>query len=204
LTTIGGHGEMSRREHDMAVTLTRRRFTLDEYHRMGEAGILGEDDRVELIEGEIVEMSPIGSRHAAAVARIHHLFAVRLGARAVVWGQNPLLLPTLVSEPQPDVTLLAPRVDFYAARLPEPPDVLLLVEVAETSLAYDRRTKVPLYARAGVVEVWLADLEHRRLTVHRDPRGDGYAAIRHPAAGEAFSPLAFPDLAVTLADLLGP
>ena len=127
-------------EDSMAVTLRRRRFTLDEYHRMGETGILGEDDRVELIEGEIIEMSPIGSRHAAAVARIHHLFSIRLGDQAVVWGQNPLMLVRHQSEPQPDVMLLAHRTDFYASGLPEPPDVRLLVEVSDSSLLYDRRT----------------------------------------------------------------
>ena len=139
-------------EDGMAITLRRRRFTLDEYHRMGETGILGEDDRVELIEGEIIEMTAIGSHHAATVARIHHLFSTRLGARAVVWSQSPLLLARFQSEPEPDGMLLAPRPDFYAARLPEPPDVRLLIEVADSSLLYDRRTKFPLYARSGVGE----------------------------------------------------
>jgi hypothetical protein len=113
----------------MAVTLRRRRFTLDEYHRMGEVGILHEDDRVELIEGEIVEMTPIGRDHASVVARIQHVFAVRLGGRAIVWTQNPLLLAAQISEPQPDVILLDPRPDFYRSALPEPADVRLLVEV---------------------------------------------------------------------------
>jgi Uma2 family endonuclease len=170
---------------------------------MGEAGILGEDDRVELIEGEIVEMTPIGSRHAATVARIQHLFSTRLGDRAVVWGQNPLLLVRQVSEPQPDVMLLAPRLDFYAAALPEPPDVRLLVEVADSSLAYDRRTKIPLYARAGVAEVWLVDLEAGRVEVHRGPGTSGYADVRSPAPDERVAPLAFPDVALAVADLLG-
>lgn len=187
----------------MAVTLRRRRFTLDEYHRMGEAGILGEDDRVELIEGEIVEMTPIGSRHAGTVARIHHFFSTRLGDRAVVWGQNPLLLRTHVSEPQPDVMLLAPRADFYTSALPEPHDVRLLIEVADSSLIYDRRTKIPLYARAGVVEVWLVNLEVGRVEICRDATPRGYQAVRSPGPDEVFSPLAFPDLPVTLSDLIG-
>src|ERR671918_1302076 len=152
----------------MAVALRRRRFTLDEYHRMGETGILGEDDRVELIEGEIIEMSPIGSRHAATVARIHHVFSTRLASRAVVWSQNPLLLARHQSEPQPDVMLLAPRADFYAGRLPEPSDVRLLVEAADASVLYDRRTKLPLYARSGVAEAWLVDLQAGQVEGHRD------------------------------------
>ncbi len=194
---------MTEHEESMAVTLRRRRFTLDEYHRMGETGILGEDDRVELIEGEIVEMTPIGSRHAATVARIHHLFSTRLGDRAVVWGQNPLLLRAHVSEPQPDVALLAPRTDFYASALPEPSDVRLLIEVADSSLAYDRRTKIPLYARASVAEVWLVNVEADRVDLYRRPSAGGYADVRAPGRDERFSPLAFPDVLVTLADLLG-
>ncbi len=187
----------------MALTLRRRRFTLDEYHRMGETGILGEDDRVELIEGEIIEMSPIGSRHAGTVARIHHIFSTRLGDRAVVWGQNPLLLTRHQSEPQPDVVLLAPRADFYTGRLPEPPDVGLLVEVADSSLLYDRRTKLPLYARSGVVEAWLVDLEAGRVEIHRGLAGGRYREVQLPRPGETFAPRAFPDLIVTLGDLLG-
>jgi Uma2 family endonuclease len=190
-------------EDTMALTLRRRRFTLDEYHRMGEAGILGEDDRVELIEGEIIEMSPIGSRHAGTVARIQHLFSTRLGDRAVVWSQNPLLLARHQSEPQPDVVLLAPRADFYTGRLPGPPDVRLLVEVADASLLYDRRMKLPLYARAGVVEAWLADLEAGRIEIHHGPTGGRYRRVRVPRVSEPFAPAAFPDLAVTLAELLG-
>jgi Uma2 family endonuclease len=194
---------MAEGEDTVAVTLRRRRFTLDEYHRMGEAGILGEDDRVELIEGEIVEMTPIGSRHAATVARIQHLFSTRLGDRAVVWSQNPLLLVRHQSEPGPDVMLLAPRADFYASALPEPPAVRLLVEVADSSLLYDRRTKVPLYARAGVSETWLVDLEANRVEIHRGPGSSSYRDVSVPGADERFSPVAFPDLTVTLRDLLG-
>jgi Uma2 family endonuclease len=194
---------MAEGEDTMALTLRRRRFTLDEYHRMGESGILGADDRVELIEGEIIEMSPIGSRHAGTVARIHHVFSTRLGDQAVVWIQNPLVLAQLQSEPEPDIMLLAPRTDFYAAGLPEPPDVRLLVEVADSSLLYDRRTKLPLYARAGVTEAWLVDLEAARIEIHRDAAGSRYRNVRLPRAGEPFAPGAFPDLTLTLGDLLG-
>ena len=194
---------MMEHEDSMAVALRRRRFTLDEYHRMGEAGILGEDDRLELIEGEIVEMTPIGHRHAATVARIQHFFSTRLRERAVVWSQNPLLLVARTSEPLPDVMLLAPRLDFYAAALPVPADVRLLVEVADSSLVYDRRTKLPLYARAGVAESWLVDLEADGVELHRDPGPEGYRTVTRPSSGERFSATAFPDVAVTLRDLLG-
>ncbi len=194
---------MAEGEETVAVTLRRRRFTLDEYHRMGEAGILGEDDRVELIDGEIVEMTPIGSRHAATVARIQHVFSIRLGDRAIVWSQNPLLLIRHQSEPQPDVLLLAPRSDFYAGGLPEPPAVRLLVEVADSSLHYDRRMKLPLYARAGVGEAWLVDLEASRIEIHRGPGSSGYHDVSIPGADEGFCPLAFPDLTITTRDLLG-
>ena len=183
--------------------MVRRRFTLDEYHRMGEAGILGTGDRVELIEGEIIEMSPIGSRHAGTVARIHHLFSIRLLDQAVVWIQNPLLLVRHQSEPEPDVMLLAPRADFYTGGLPEPPDVRLLIEVADSSLLYDRRTKFPLYARSGVAEAWLVDLDSGRLEIHRGAGGAGYRDVRVLRADEMFSPTAFPDLAITLRDLTG-
>jgi Uma2 family endonuclease len=194
---------MAEAEEAMAVAVRRRRFTLDEYHRMGEVGILHEDDRVELIEGEIIEMTPIGSRHAATVARINLFFSIRVADRAVVWGQNPLLLPRFESEPQPDVILLAHRPDFYASALPEPPDVQLLVEVADSSLAYDRRTKLPLYARAGVAEAWLVNLVVPRVEVHCGPGEAGYHDVSIPGADERFAPLAFPDLTVTVRDLLG-
>ena len=194
---------MAEGEENVAVTLRRRRFTLDQYHRMGETGILSPDDRVELIEGEVVEMTPIGSRHAATVARIHHLFSTRLGDRAVVWSQNPLLLVRLQSEPEPDLLLLAPRSDFYASGLPEPPAVRLLVEVADSSLLYDQRTKFPLYARAAVAEAWLVDLEANRVQIHRDPGSSGYREVFVPGADERFAPLAFLDLTLTRRDLLG-
>jgi Uma2 family endonuclease len=141
----------------MGVQLARRLFTVAEYHKMAEAGILSEDDRVELLEGEIVAMSPIGSRHAGLVNRLNRLFSQRAGDQVVVSVQNPVRLGGY-SEPQPDLALLRPRADFYTSSHPGPEDVLLAVEVAETSAAVDREVKVPLYARFGVPEVWLVDL----------------------------------------------
>jgi Uma2 family endonuclease len=196
-------GEMNEPEETMAVPLKRRRFTLDEYHRMGEVGILHENSRVELIEGEIIEMAQIGSRHAAAVARISAYFTARVSERATIWSQNPVLLPRHASEPQPDVVLLERRADFYANALPEPGDVRLLIEVADSSLAYDRSTKVPLYARAGIAEIWIVDIDHRRVEIHRGPAAGGYRDVRVAGADERFAPIAFPDVVVRLTDLLG-
>jgi Uma2 family endonuclease len=141
---------------------------------MGETGILGPADRVELIEGEIIDMSPIGVLHAAIVARLASHFSLRLGATAVVWCQNPLRLDD-VSEPEPDITILRPRADFYTTSLPGPADALLVIEVADTSLAYDLGTKVPLYARHGIPEVWVIDASTRQIRVFRQPVGGGYA-----------------------------
>jgi Uma2 family endonuclease len=157
----------------MGMPLAHRRFTVDEYHRMAEAGILGEDDRVELLDGEIVQVSPIGARHAATVSRLEHLFHHLAGNRAIVRGQNPVRLDNY-SEPEPDIALVAPRDDYYAADHPVPRDVLLIVEVADTSLRYDRHRKLPSYARAGIPEVWLVDLTLDRVERHREPRGDAY------------------------------
>jgi Uma2 family endonuclease len=187
----------------MTVEFKRRRFTLEEYHHMAKTGMLGEDDRIELIQGDIVEMSPITSRHAGTVARLAQLFAARAGARAVVWTQNPLLLAASQSEPVPDLALLAPRADFYAGGLPEPSSVRLLVEVADASLFYDRQKKLPLYARAGVPEAWLVNAAARRLEIHRNPGRLRYRAVRMPTADEVFAPAAFPDLKLRLRDLFG-
>jgi Uma2 family endonuclease len=155
----------------------RHRFTAEEYHRMAEGGLFGEDDRVELIEGEIIEMTPIGSRHAGTVKRLIRLLGQAVGSRAIVAVQDPLALGPR-SEPEPDIALLHPRDDFYTTSHPGPADVLLLIEVAEASLRYDREVKIPLYARHAVPAVWLVDLAGRALTAHRQPAGDGYQQTR--------------------------
>lgn len=175
---------------------------MDEYHRMGEAGILNEDDRVELIRGEIVQMGPIGSRHAACVARLTETLLGRLRGRAILWPQNPLtILPD--SEPQPDIILLRHRADFYAAELPGPDDVALLVEVADTSLRYDRRVKGALYAEAGVRDCWIVDVAGDAIEVYREPGADAFRLTERVGRGGMLAPLAFPDVAVTVADILG-
>jgi len=187
----------------MSVDLTRRRFTVDEYHRMGEAGILAEHEPVELIAGEIVVREPIGSRHAGTVNRLTRLWTSRLGDRAVVQIQNPIELPKEDSEPQPDVTVLRPRADFYAGAHPVAADVLLLIEVSDSTLAVDRRLRIPLYARAAIPEAWILDLTVDRVEVHRAPAADGYQRVVTLERGQRLTPEAFPDLIVTVEDLLG-
>lgn len=185
----------------MAVQLLRHTFTVEEYHRMAAAGILGEDDRVELLDGEILEMTPIGSRHAACVDRLTYLFVRGVGQRAIVRVQNPVRL-TERSEPQPDLALLRPRPDFYAADHPGPTDLLLLVEVADTSVELDREVKVPLYARTGVSEVWIVDLVGECVEVYRSPGAQGYAGTARFRRGQHVTPQAIPDLEIPVEDLL--
>ncbi|MGH7267794.1 MAG: Uma2 family endonuclease [Candidatus Rokuibacteriota bacterium] len=186
----------------MSVQLIRHRFTVDEYHALGRAGVLTEDDRVELIEGEIVDMTPIGLRHAAAVNVLTRWLVAGCGVRAIVQIQGPLRLGPH-SELQPDGVLLQPRDDFYRTAPPAVEDVLLLVEVADTSLPYDRTVKLPLYARVGLREVWLVDLVRDQVEVSRDPGPDGYRTIAAHTRGERLVPLAFPDLSFSVDELLG-
>jgi Uma2 family endonuclease len=183
--------------------LTRHRFTVEEYHRMGEAGILPNERRHELIHGDIVVREPTGAYHAGTVDRLTRLWTSRLGERVIVRVQNPVQFRREDSELQPDVMLLRPREDFYTTRHPEADDVLLLIEVADTTLRLDRRIKIPLYARVGVREVWLVDLTTAQLEVHREPLGDRYGDVRVLARGERVAPEAFPDLSLDVAELIG-
>jgi Uma2 family endonuclease len=186
----------------MAVQVLRRRFSVEEYYLMAKAGILNEDDRVELIDGEIVEMAPIGSPHAGYVDRLNRLFTLRLGERGIVRVQNPVRLSEH-SEPLPDLALLRPRDDFYATAHPGPADVLLLIEVADTSVDYDREVKARLYARAGITEYWLVDLPEQRIEVYRDPAAGEYRQVRLVRRGERLVPEAFPSLELSSSDILG-
>lgn len=156
------------------VAIPRHRLTVADFRRMGEVGILGPDDRVELIAGEIIDMSPIGSLHAALVARLASVLVQRVGETAIVWTQNPLALDD-TSQPQPDVAVLRPRADFYAAAHPGPADALLVIEVADATLSFDLDVKVPLYAVSGIPEVWVIEAESRRAHVFRRPDGGRYA-----------------------------
>jgi Uma2 family endonuclease len=172
----------------------RRMFTTNEYHRMAEAGILSADDRVELLDGEIVRISPSGSRHAACVDRLTSMFFRQLGRRVIVRVQNPIVLDRY-SEPQPDLSLLRPRADFYAERHPRPPDVLLVVEAVDASTRAEAERKIQLYAGAGVREVWIVDLTRAAIRVLRRP---ALGVYRHDATvdrGHRLSLAAFPRIA---------
>ena len=186
----------------VAVRIPQRRFTTEEYHRMGEAGVLSANDRVELLDGEIVRMSPIGTPHASTVARLNALFSRRLGGRATIWVQNPIVLDRY-SEPQPDLCVLAPRSDFYARAHPRPRDVLLGVEVMDTSRGYDRTLKLPLYARAELREVWLVDLKTQVIEVYTRPALRGYRQQTTVGHGRVLSPLAFPRMRFRVSEILG-
>jgi len=182
------------------VAAARRLFTRDEYHRMGEAGILKPTDRVELIRGEIVEMSPIGKRHRAFVDNLTELLIVRLAGRAIVSVQQPIALAD-DSEPQPDLTVLRRRPVPYKELEAYTPDALLLIEVAETSLRYDRSTKLRLYAEAGIPEYWVVDCAAEAVEVHRTPAADGYRDVTRVAGDGSVAPHAFPDVVLTVQEI---
>jgi Uma2 family endonuclease len=180
------------------------RFTVDEYYRMGAAGIFGPESRGELIEGEIIEVPPIGVSHADWVDNLNMLLARRVseGVRVRVQVQGPVRLSPH-SEPQPDLALLRPRDPPYSQAHPSGPDTLLVIEVADTSLRYDRKIKVPLYARQGVPEVWLIDIRRGHLEIYREPCADGYRVPLRPAADATVAPQLLPEPRVDLAGLLG-
>jgi len=179
---------------------TKHRFSVEDYYRMGETGLLGPDARVELLDGEIIDMSPIGPSHGGVVSRLLRLFARMSSGRFLLTVQNPVRLDEH-SEPQPNLMLLKALPDDYTTRHPGPRDVLLLIEVAGSSLAYDRGTKLPAYGRSGISEVWIVNLEDETIEVYREPHLAGYASTTLVRPGEKAYPLAFPDAAVAVAEL---
>ena len=182
------------------VAATRRRFTRAEYYRMAEVGILREDDRVELIRGEIVEMAPIGRRHMAFAGNLNQLLAARLAGRAIVWMQNPIVLSE-DTEPQPDIAVLRRRPVPYKEREAWAEDALLIIEVADSSLAYDRSTKLRFYADAGIPEYWVVDCTAEAIEVHRGPGPEGYRDVTRVAGTATLTLQAFPDVEVTTTDI---
>lgn len=180
----------------------RRLFTADEYQRLGEVGILHEDDHVELVDGDIVQMSAVGSRHCAGVDRLVVLMQRCFGARGIGRVQSPVRL-NQYSEPEPDIAMLKPRADFYASAHPTGDDILLIIEVAETSVRYDREVKGPLYARSGVPEFWLVDLSNDSIEVFTQPRAHGYGSSRTVKRGERLWIAALPDAVLSVDEVLG-
>lgn len=179
----------------------RHKLSVEDYHKMGEAGILTEDSRVELIEGELIDMAPIGSEHAGAVNRLTHRFVAAVGDSAIVQVQGPLRLGDR-SEPQPDVLVLRPRADYYSGAVATAADVLLAVEVADSSLGLDQSTKIPLYAAHGIPEVWIVDLRNRLLSVYRDPGDAVYRNVQTTATASRIQLSQLPGVAVDVTGLL--
>jgi Uma2 family endonuclease len=186
----------------MTIQVSRRLFTTSEYERMVEAGILGEDERLELLDGEVREMSPIGSRHVACVNRLNTLLNLHMRGQAIVSIQNPIRLSDY-SEPEPDIAILHARDDYYADALPVADDVLMIVEVADTSLAYDREDKLPRYAAALIAEVWIIDLEHDTVERYVRPLHDRYAEAATFQRGETLTTQLITPLAISITDILG-
>ncbi len=178
----------------------QRTFTVEEYRRMGEAGVFAPGERVELIRGVIREMSPKGRRHRIALGLANRLFVLRLEGRASVQIQDPLTLDDSTSEPEPDVVVNSS---------PDPRDVgtekskpLLAIEVADSSLRFDREVKARLYAESGIPEYWIVNLVDDVLEVHRDPEENGYRTRLVLKAHETVSPVSFPDLEIAVSDLI--
>lgn len=178
-----------------------RRFTVTDYYRMAKAGILKECDRVELIEGEVVQMPPIGDRHALSVNEVNYVFTARLLGNATVSVQNPVRLSTY-SEPVPDIAIIAGQPRDYAGRHPGPEDVLLIIEVALTTLSYDRRRKLPLYAQVGIPETWIVNLRARRLEIYREPVDGRYTQTTVLGPEEMATPVRLPAVQVNVRDIL--
>lgn len=184
-----------------SFTSNIHRFTVQQYHLMHEAGVFAESDRYELINGEIRAMSPIGIKHAVCVARLTKQFERKLGDQAIIWTQNPILLSDQ-SEPQPDLAILKLRDDFYANALPTPEDILLIIEVADSTIAYDRDVKMPLYATNGIPEMWLFDVNQQIIEGYSQPSASGYKRSQRYEQCDTLPLLAFPEVVFNWEDLM--
>ncbi|MGD9894266.1 MAG: Uma2 family endonuclease [Dehalococcoidia bacterium] len=201
-TANGTEPNMEKVKEPIAATTVPWRFTAADYHRMGEVGIFHPDDRVELIEGVILRMSPIGDRHAGRVIVLTRIFSLTLGERAYISVQNAVRLSEH-SEPEPDLVVMRLPEAGESVRAPHPRDILLLIEVSDTTLGFDRDTKVPLYAEAGIPEVWILDLPGDRLRIYRDPSNGEYRSITVLTRDDRVSLTAFPDITLTVEEILG-
>ena len=183
------------------LNLPVRRFTVAEYYAMAEAGILKEEERVELIDGVIVTMSPMGNPHRATVNRLTRMMVVAVGTRAIVQVQCPITLDGRTM-PEPDLALLRERADFYESEDTYPDDVLLVIEVAESSVNYDRHEKLPRYAQAGIPEVWITVLPERIIEAHTEPMNGQYTHRHIYVLGDTITPGCFPDVALPVSEIL--
>ena len=187
---------------EMSGQLQKRYFNVDDYYRMFQAGVFSWGDRVELIEGEVVEMSPIGSTRQGCVDELSSIVMEKIGGAAIVRVQGSIHVDDY-SEPQPDISLLKPRRDYYRRAHPTPADVLLVIEVADTSVEYDRNVKLPLYARAGIPETWLIILPKDLIEVHSEPKNGKYQKVQRLKRGKSLASLKLPELKLSVDDILG-
>ena len=181
----------------------RHAFTVNEWHRMGDAGLFGDSARMELLDGEVIEMSPIGSAHASCVARLNLLLLYAVGSRALIFPENPVVLDDY-SEPQPDIAVLAPHREGYSRVHPTPAEILLLIEVADSTLAFDRDRKSVAYARAGVGQTWIVDLAGDEVLVMDSPGPDGYSRARSKRRGNVLEIDALDGVHLAVDPVLGP
>ena len=186
----------------MSIQIERKRFSIDDWDRMADAGILSPEERLELINGELIVIRPPGPRHGAAVDGVNEAFIRLLDKRAIVRVQSAVILHQLAA-PLPDITLLAPQSDYYAKRNPGPDDILLVLEVSDATLEYDSTVKLQLYAMTGIREYWIADLRNNRLLAHSNPVGDAYEEVRELQRGDKIAPLLLPEIKISV-DLLLP
>ncbi len=184
----------------VATKPTRKQFTVEEYYKLGELGMLG-DGRTELIDGDIIFMAPMGSRHANCVDGLAEIFYDALGKRARIRSQAPIRLNGKL-EPEPDLSILKRRKGFYEESHPQPQDIYLLIEVSVTTINDDRNVKSVLYAKAGIIELWIVDIEGQLVEVYRHPGANGYESIQQFRPGNSISPLSFPDIAIAVDDIL--
>ncbi|MEX2534438.1 MAG: Uma2 family endonuclease [Trueperaceae bacterium] len=185
----------------MPLELSKRTFSIDEYHKMGDSGLFA-DERVELVEGEVIAMAPKGSRHAGCVTRLNRVFTTNINDSFLVRVQDPLRLSDR-TELEPDIAVVHSRPDFYASAHPSAKDALLVIEVAESSLTYDRDVKMLLYARAGVQEAWLVDLTWQQIIIQSSPSDEGYEVVKNHGRGTVINPPSLPQLQLTADDVLG-
>jgi Uma2 family endonuclease len=185
----------------VAFVPEKTRISVDRYQKMVATGVLTERDRIELIDGEMINMAPIGPKHAALTARLTKLLVLAVGDTAIVSPGGPVNLGDF-SEPQPDLLLLRPRGDYYARKIPDASDVLLLIEISDSTLAFDQTTKRALYARHGVVEYWIIDVEAKRIQLHREPQVNGsYAQAHGFGMTDTVAPQALPSVRLMVQDL---